>query len=164
MKDQDFRWRAFFQRSTDPLFLINRQGYVLFVNRAWEKLTGVSAAQAKRLWCRRSRLPTDRPPQWTDVLGLVLSPPKEVFQGAAGRERRLVPAWEGRSACWWDIEYLPLREQEGFRGLLGRITSVTEAAEKPDAGLPETIARLRQRRRQKLGELILWRALAESSQ
>jgi DNA-binding NtrC family response regulator/PAS domain-containing protein len=163
MKDQDFRWRAFFQRSTDPLFLVNRQGYLLFVNRAWVKLTGVSAARAKRLWCRRSRLPEDRPPQWTDVLGLVLSPPKEVFQGAAGRERRLVPAWEGRPACWWDIEYLPLREQEGFRGLLGRVASVSEAPEKPDAGLPETLARLRQRRRQKLGELILGHAFEDAT-
>jgi DNA-binding NtrC family response regulator/PAS domain-containing protein len=163
MKNQGFRWRAFFQRSTDPLFLVNRQGYILFVNRAWEKLTGLSAAQARRLWCRRARLPKDRPPQWTDILGLVLSPPKEVLHGAAGRERRLVPAWEGRPAFWWDIEYLPLREQEGFRGLLGRIASTAEAVEKPDAGVPETIARLRQRRRHKLGELIFWRSFEDSS-
>lgn len=159
MKDQGFRWRAFFQRSSDPLFLINRQGYILFVNRAWETLTGISAAQAKRLWCRRTRLPADRPPQWTDIVGLVLSPPEEVFQGSAGRERRLVPAWEGRPACWWDLEYLPLREQKGFRGLLGRIASVADAADRPGTALPEAVVKLRERGRQQFGDLFLSRQL-----
>lgn len=159
MNDQTFRWRAF-QRSADALFLLNRQGYVLFVNAAWEQLTGLSRADARTLWCRRTRPPTP-PAARTDIIAYVLTPPAEVISaaGAAGRERRLVPAGEDRPAVWWDIDFLPFRDANGFCGLFGRITPVPEAVEKPAAGLPETIVTLRQRHREQLGEVFLSRRL-----
>ena len=47
------RWQAFFQRCDEPLFFLNRRRRVLFVNRAWEALTGLSAAEAHNLVCSR---------------------------------------------------------------------------------------------------------------
>src|SRR5262249_20577956 len=91
--DEDFRWRAFFQRSTDPLFVLNRQGYLLFVNAAWEKLTGVGAAQARRMYCHRPQ--PARPSQsWKAILAHALTPPPEVLGGTPGRAPRLDPAPE----------------------------------------------------------------------
>ena len=81
------------------------------------------------------------------------------FSGCGGSRAPLVPAWETRPARWWDVDYLPLREQEGLRGLLGRITPAPETVEKPAAGLPETIVTLRQRHREQLGDLFLSRRL-----
>ncbi|HKB40077.1 MAG TPA: PAS domain S-box protein, partial [Gemmataceae bacterium] len=105
MSDEDFRWRAFFQRSTDPLFVLNRQGYLLFVNSAWEKLTGMGAAQARRLYCHRSQ--PARPNQsWKAILAHALTPPPEVLDGTPGRHRRLIPAREGQAPCWWDVDFL----------------------------------------------------------
>src|SRR5262245_39163408 len=124
MSDENFRWRAFFQRSTDPLFVLNRQGYLLFVNGAWEQLTGVSAAQARRMYCRRPE-PARASQSWRAVLTHALSPPPEVLDGTPGRHRRLIPgrpAHAGtpdRPPCWWDVDFLPLRDEQGVRGVLG---------------------------------------------
>src|SRR5947199_205700 len=89
MSDEDFRWRAFFQRSTDPLFVLNRQCYLLFVNAAWEKLTGIGTAPARRLYCHRPQ--PARPNQsWKAIVAHALTPPPEVLEGPPGRHRRLV--------------------------------------------------------------------------
>ena len=47
----EVRWQAFFQRACEALFLLSRRRRILFVNAAWEKLTGLSAAQARGLTC-----------------------------------------------------------------------------------------------------------------
>ena len=95
-----FAWQRFFQRSTEPLFVLNRQGYVLFVNRAWEQLTGLPAAQAKRLSCRRPQ-PVPPDASWRTFLAHVLTPPDLVLEGSAAAQRRLIPARQGRPPCWW---------------------------------------------------------------
>jgi PAS domain S-box-containing protein len=158
MSDQAFRWRAFFQRSTEPLFLLNRQCYLLFVNRAWERLTGLGAAQSKRMSCR-STAPPKTNAEWEKVIAHILTPPAEVRHGVAGRERRLVPGRDGSPARWWDIDFLPFCDQNGFRGLLGRIVPVATPASKPASPLPEAVVNLRQRRREQLNELFLSRRL-----
>src|SRR5437016_306570 len=45
----EFRWQGFFQRARDPLFVLNRRGRLLFVNHAWETLTGLSAVEVRGL-------------------------------------------------------------------------------------------------------------------
>src|SRR5947207_11823433 len=74
----EFRWQAFFQRAREPLFVLNRQKRLLFVNRAWEELTGVPAGQARGLACtgRRSTEAGSR-----SDLARALSPPRQVLQG-----------------------------------------------------------------------------------
>jgi hypothetical protein len=144
MSDADFRWQAFFQRCTEPLFLLNRQQYLLFVNDAFEKLTGLSAEECKRLSCAVPRPPAPDKP-WSRTLAYLLTPPPEVLAGSTGRQRRLVPAYGSSPPCWWDIDYLPLADADGFRGLVGKITPGPMATGPVAPPLPEKIVNLRQR-------------------
>src|SRR5438309_10263190 len=99
----DFRWQALFQRAGEPVFLLNRRRRILFVNRAWEELTGLSAAEARGLQClRRPSLPQD---PWDVVIRAVCCPPLEVLQGKPARTRRLVLRADA-APRWWDVEFL----------------------------------------------------------
>jgi transcriptional regulator with AAA-type ATPase domain len=142
----DFRWQAFFQRSTDPLFLLNRQRLLLFVNRAWEALAGLSAAQARGLICRKQQ-PAAPDDTLEDVLTHALCPPPEALRGAAATTRRLLPASALRTETprWWDVDFMPLCDGDTLRGILGRIKPLPVEAAPPPAPLPEKIGALRQR-------------------
>src|SRR4051812_37837233 len=101
----DFHWLAFFQRSGDALFLLNRHRRLLWVNRAWEALTGMSRATARGLACRvhRTGVPEDAPDL---AIARALAPPSQVRDGRSAHVRRLVQL--GEVAHRWDIEFLPL--------------------------------------------------------
>ncbi|HEV3263345.1 MAG TPA: sigma 54-interacting transcriptional regulator [Gemmataceae bacterium] len=133
------RWQSFFQRAAEPLFLLNRQRRILFVNTAWEALTGLAAAQARGLVCTR-RAPAE-PGPW-DVLAGALAPPPEVLDGQFGRARRLVPA-AADARHVWDIEYLPLRDDRGLLCILGKVAAVTVERAAQTALLPEPLVALR---------------------
>jgi PAS domain S-box-containing protein len=135
----EFRWQAVFQRSRDPLFLLSRHRRLLFVNRAWEELTGVPAAQARGRACTR-RAPAQPAP--SDVVTRALWPPPEVLRGRSARARRCVPRPDGGRHCW-DIDFLPLRDENGTRGILGRIVPVAGGEEVGTAPLPEKVVALR---------------------
>ncbi len=165
-----FRWQALFQQTADPLFLLDRRRRLLFVNRAWEALTGVPAAEAGALTCRQPR-PAAPGDSWKEILEHALTPPAEAIHGSPARVRRLLPARSaergarsteeaessalrapssefraGEGRQWWEVEFLPLR-QEGQSGgffLLGRIR-VLEAESPGTHPLPERLANLRQR-------------------
>lgn len=139
----DVRWQALFQQSGDALFLLNRRRRLLFANRAWEALAGMPLAEAHGLVCRRSRAaaPTDT---LRDVLTHVLAPPSEVLGGRSVRARRLLPSRAG--ACWWDVDFFPIRNDGALLAVLGRIVPVAQvepAATAPP--LPEKLAALRER-------------------
>lgn len=160
MADTDFRWQAFFHRSADPLFLLNRQGHVLFVNRAWEQLTGIAAAQARRLWGRRpEQVGLER--NWRDVLIHVLTPPAEVFDGDVGRHRRLVPAHDAKPPAWWDVDFFPIRDGKGLLGILGRIVPAGAIPRSAGPPLPESALAARVKVVQRLGGLFLGSKLPE---
>ena len=151
----EFRWQALFRRAHEPFFLLNRRRRILFVNRAWEGLTGLSAAQVRGLRCvRRPSLPQD---PWDVVIRAVCCPPPEVVEGRPGRARRLVPGIKS-TPRWWDVEFFPLHEQDGLLCILGKITPVPreEAATHPP--LPEKLMALRERTAQRYG----WDQLASS--
>jgi transcriptional regulator with PAS, ATPase and Fis domain len=136
------RWQAYFQRCDEPLFFLNRRQRVLFVNRAWEELTGLSAAEAQNLICSRAR-PANPGESFQTILAHALCPPPEVWQGHGGRSRRLLP---GRPAAqrWWDVEFFPLRAGGQVLGILGRITAVPAIEPAGSAPLPEKLMALRQ--------------------
>jgi len=137
-----FRWQALFQRSDEPLFVLNRKRALVFVNRAWEALTGLSAGEARQVACRRRRQVTaDDSPQ--EILAHLLCPPAEVLQGESARARRLLPA-RGPAPRWWDVEFFPLHQQGQVLAILGRILPVP--AEKLPAAvpIPESLLALRQ--------------------
>jgi hypothetical protein len=145
---KEFRWQALFRRAREPFFLLNRRRRILFVNRAWEELTGLSAAQARGLPCvRRPSLPQD---PWDVVIRAACCPPPEVLEGKPGRARRLVPGVHS-TPRWWDLEFFPLREQEGLLCILGKITPVVGDQGVTRPPLPEKLVALRERRAQRYG-------------
>ncbi len=143
----DFRWQAFFQRSTDAIFLLDRQLRIRFVNRAWEQLTQVSFADVRLLRCRR-RASTAADDSFQEIWSHALCPPPEVLDGQPGRARRLL-LMSGKAVAparrWCDVDFLPLRGRHGIQAVLGRITPA--AVEEPaDAiAVPEKLADLRAR-------------------
>ena len=142
MSADDFRWRAFFQRSRDALFVLNRRARLLFVNRAWEALTGLSAAQARGLACTQRKPAVPGPIE--EVLAHLLCPPTEVRDGKAGRARRLFPG-EAAARRWWDVEFLPLHQKEGLLCVLGKIRPLPCEEVAPRPPLPEKLVALRVR-------------------
>jgi DNA-binding NtrC family response regulator len=141
MTNEDFRWQAFFQRSLEPVFLLNRGRRLLFANEAWEQCTGSSIAACRGLVCRRAR---NAGAGSTAELAAALAPPPEVLQGITSRVRRLVPAREG--SLWSDIEFFPLRAEEGILGVLGRITAVKGDEHPSLVPLAEELVSLRESR------------------
>jgi len=134
-----FRWQALFQQSAEPLFLLNRRRRVLFVNRAWERLTGVSAADARALVCRRRRSPADA----EEALASALSPPAIVLHGE-GRSACLRRLWlAGGARHWWDVEFWPLQGADSVRAVLGKIRPVETTPTAPVVPLPEKLIALR---------------------
>src|SRR4051794_5555331 len=149
-----FRWQAFFQRSVEPLFVLDRRRRLLFVNRAWEELTGLTWDRARALACRREQpAAPDDPPE--EVLAHALTPPPEVLDGGTGRARRLLPGPEG--GRWWDVEFFPLRQGGAQGGLLilGRISPVPPGPAPAPVPVPEPLADLRLRQVNRHG-LDLW--------
>jgi transcriptional regulator with PAS, ATPase and Fis domain len=137
-----FRWQALFASAPEPLFLLDRRRRLLYVNPAWEKLTGVSAAEAAALVARRPR-PSAPGDAWPEVLQHALTPPAEALEGAPAQVRRLLPGVEGRQ--WWEVAFLPLRREGGGFFLLGRIRVLPASpAAASRAPLPEGLANLRQ--------------------
>jgi Sigma-54 interaction domain/Bacterial regulatory protein, Fis family/PAS fold len=130
-------WTAFLQRSADALFVLNRRRQIRFVNKAWEKLTGWSAARAHGLVCAR------RAKKRRTSLGTALDPPAEVWDGTVARVRRPVPPARV-GPPWWDITFFPLRDASGLLGVFGRIDPVGGAAPPMTAGPPAPVF-LRQR-------------------
>lgn len=141
--DAEFRWQALFQRSTDALFVLDRQRRLRFVNRAWEALTGLPADEVRMLSCKRQR-PSGAGDALKSVLAHALCPPPEVIEGEAGRTRRRLPPGDGRGWRWWDVEFLPLRDGSQLRGVLGRVVPVAEEAPAAATPLPEKLVQLRE--------------------
>lgn len=134
--DRDFRWQGFFQRCRQPLFVLDRRRRILFVNRAWEELTGVPAGEARGLVCTR------RPPAAAanlEALSRALYPPPIVLEGSPAHARRLVSG--GR--CW-DLDFFPLLGDRGLLGILGRVRPSGEATGAEAASLVERLLALHQ--------------------
>lgn len=143
---KNFRWQALLQHCAEPLFVLDRIGRLLFVNRAWETLTGTPKEQAHLLRCRRPR-PVSADASSEELLAYVLTPPREVVRGNNGRIRRQIPGREAESA-WWEIDFFPLL-QSGPQGgylLLGRIRPIANVEPAGEPRLLPNLLPLRQRR------------------
>src|SRR6266404_2768215 len=115
----DFRWQGLFQKSKQALFLLNRRRRILFVNHAWEELTGLTAAEARGLVCLRNAPAGSEP--WDLVVRALCCPPPEAIQGNPVRAYRLVPG-AGTGQKWWNIDFFPIGDQAGRLCILGKIT------------------------------------------
>jgi PAS domain S-box-containing protein len=139
---RDFRWSVIFRRSSEAIFFLNRHRRLLFVNAAWERLTGLTNAEVRGLSCKRPDpvKPTD---PWEEVLAHGLCPPREALQGRPGHARRLIPR-AGSTAHWWDVEFFPLSDDKGVLGFLGKIIPVAMEGHANLGPLPERLAGLRE--------------------
>src|SRR5262245_5043930 len=82
------RWPRFFRRARDPPYLLDRRRTFLFVNRAWEELTGFAATSILGTRCLRHR---DAPPASLEAVLTALAPPPEALGGQTARVRRAIP-------------------------------------------------------------------------
>src|SRR5262249_34947847 len=130
-----FRWQALFQRSEDPLFVLNRRLRLLFVNRALEVASGLSAAEAFNLSCTGAPAPAGKP--LPEARAHALCPPPEVLTGQAARARRLLPGRRG-----WEVEFTPIRAGGKLLAVLGRVVVLPAEATADPAPLPESVANL----------------------
>src|SRR5436305_1299856 len=72
-----FRWETLFQRSSDPLFVLSRRRLV-FVNHAFEALSGITASNLTGLVCSRR---TPAGPDLESAIARTLAPPPEALRG-----------------------------------------------------------------------------------
>lgn len=131
-----FGWRAFFQNTTTPLFVLGKNRRLRFANVAWEKLTGVKLADALGLVCSAHR--------HSSALAAALAPPPEARAGKPDRARRPAPG-SRPGHQWWDITFLPLAGDDGVFGIVGFISVVGEAVPAVARKIPPSVAALRER-------------------
>jgi DNA-binding NtrC family response regulator len=137
MSADEFRWQALFQHSRDPVYVLSRRRRLLFANRAWETLTGQSAAATRGLNCTRRSGDGD-----LADLARQLCPPTEVMEGRSARVVRSLPG-KNAGPPWWEIEFLPLTDDSGVIAVLGKIAATSAAAMVSCAPMPESWAAVR---------------------
>lgn len=129
-----FGWRAFFQHSTTPVYVIGKNRRLRYANPAWEKLTGIRLADALGLVCSSRR--TNTP------LQAALAPTPEALAGRADRARR--PAPPNRSGPpWWDVTFAPLTGDGALIGVVGFVAVVGEPVPAAQRRVPASVAALR---------------------
>lgn len=131
-----------FPHARTPLFLLNRQRRLLWVNRAWEELARLPAVDARGLVCQARA--AAREPAARAELARVLFPPRDVLEGRMGRVRRSITDSEGRQS-WWDIEFFPFSDGAGRLRILGRITCSPNESTLASTVVPEPLLALRER-------------------
>jgi PAS domain S-box-containing protein len=130
---------AFLQRSGDAIFLMNRQRRLVFVNRAWEELTGRPAGEMRGLACKRHANPVPSSPE--ELVSALVAPP-EVLAGQTSRARRLIPCSGGKSR-WCDLDFLPLHDEKGVLAVLGKITPAPPGPAPPPMPQVDALVALR---------------------
>ncbi len=128
------RWLALlFDRWVRPVFVLNQNRRIRYVNPAWETLTGVKKVDAYGLACVR------RGP--TDALARTLAPPTDAANGVT-TARRAIPG-HAAGPPWWDVTFVPLAADDGTTGFLGFVSVVDWDPAVPRAKLPATVAAIR---------------------
>jgi len=131
-----FPWRAFFQQSCTPVYVLGKGRRLRYANAAWEKLTGAKLADCLGLVCSSRR--------HGSALGAALAPTPEAEAGRPDRARRLPPTARG-GPPWWDVTFVPLAGENGPLGVVGFVSVVGEPAPAAVRKLPPDLAALRDR-------------------
>jgi len=131
-----FAWRAFFQQSTTPIFVLGKARRLRYANAACETLLGMKLADALGMVCSERR--------HSSPLAAALAPTPEAQAGKPDKVRRAAPT--GRSGPpWWDISFMPLSGEGGLIGIVGYITVVGEAIPIAARRVPVSITTLREK-------------------
>lgn len=129
-----FAWRAFFQQSATPVFVLGRGKRLRFANTAWEKLTGVKLADALGMVCSSRQSST--------LLQAALAPTPEALAGRACGARRPAPPHRN-GPPWWDVTFTPLAGEDGIFGIVGFIAVVGEPVPAAAKKVPPSVTALR---------------------
>jgi transcriptional regulator with AAA-type ATPase domain len=118
------------QQASQPLFWLNAEFKLVWVNRAWEDLTGHPAEAVLGLACN-----AHGPTRAGDLAGLAGSffPPSEARAGRPSGQPTLIihPSGERK---WRRVEFWPLlNKQGGLLGLFGLVGTPDSAPHAPDA-------------------------------
>jgi transcriptional regulator with PAS, ATPase and Fis domain len=133
---RSFAWRAFFQQSTTPVFVLGKSRRLRFANTACEQLIGLKLADALGMVC------SDR--RHSSPLATALAPTPEAQAGKPDKVRRAAPT--GRNGPpWWDISFMPLMGEGELLGIVGCITVVGDAIPAAARRVPISIAALREK-------------------
>ena len=124
------RLDRFWQQAREPVFWLGPDLKILWVNRAWEELTGHPAGEAVGLVCQ-----AHGPTRAGDLDGLAGSfyPPPEsrVGQPSGGPTLIIHPSGERR---WRRVEFRPFHDAEGaLIGLIGLVTPADAPTQVPDS-------------------------------
>ncbi|QEH36028.1 Nitrogen assimilation regulatory protein [Aquisphaera giovannonii] len=125
-----FRPEQLWQQAREPMFWLDPALRIVWVNRAWEALTGQSAEAVIGRTCG-----AHGPDRGGDPIELAasLSPPPEALAGAPAGTTALVPI-AGGEPTWRRLEFWPFRDQQGATlGLLGQVRPAEEAASVPES-------------------------------
>jgi len=139
---ESFPWRAFFQHSTTPIFVLGKGRRLRFANPAWEKLTGLKIADALGMVCSARR--------HSSPLAAALAPSPEAEAGKSDTARRPAPGARAGTQ-WWDIAYMPLAGTDELYGIVGFITVVGESKPHAARKLPPSLAALREKSARRYG-------------
>lgn len=131
-----FAWRAFFQHTRTPVFVLGKGRRLRYANAAWEQLTGVKLADALGLVCSTRRHSTP--------LAAALAPSPEAMAGRPDKARRPAPPLR-TGPPWWDVTFLPLAGDDGLYGLVGFVDVVGEAVAAAARKIPAGVMALRDR-------------------
>src|SRR5690606_19155640 len=132
------RLGALLQQAREPVFVLDGQHRLLFVNRAWEALTGYEAAEVVGLECVPAGAPGDRE---AEAAARVRSfaPPAEALAGRPVGGMTLIVR-RGGERLWRRVEFWPYHdERHGLIGLLGLV----RPAEAPPHAVDSESHRLR---------------------
>lgn len=131
-----FGWRAFFQQTRTPVFVLGKGRRLRFANAAWEHLAGVKLADALGLVCSARR---HSPP-----LAAALAPTPDAIAGRPDKARRPAPPLR-TGPPWWDVTFIPLAGDDGPFGIIGFIEVVGEAVPAAARKVPASVMALRDR-------------------
>lgn len=131
-----FSWRAFFQQTRTPVFVLGKGRRLRFANAAWEHLTGARLSDTLGLVCSARR--------HSSPLAAALAPTPEALAGHPDRARR--PAPPNRTGPpWWDITFVPLTGDDGLLGVVGYVTVEGEAVPAAERKIPAVVMATRAR-------------------
>lgn len=149
-----FAWRAFFHHSATPVFVLGKTRRLRYANPAWEKLAGVTLAEALGMVCSQRRHSTP--------LAAALAPTPEARAGRPDRARK--PAPPGRNGPpWWDVTFVPLAGETELVGIVGFVAVVGEPVPAAARKVPAGVAALRDRHAAHFGlDLLAGESLASA--
>src|SRR5262249_58615530 len=127
---EEFEPNLLWQRSREPIFWLDPALRLVWVNRAWEEMTGYRAQSVLGLTCQ-----AHGPSRAGDLADLAASfrPPPESLAGQPAGGPALIFHADGRR-LWRRVEFWPFRdEHEDLIGLLGTVRPADGPPRVPDS-------------------------------